>query len=70
MQLKFSAVMKAGGGLTIPAQGAGGSWIVKLPSAGRFRDEWPAAKREPPVAERVARAIDAHLVALPLAGGR
>ena len=33
VQLKFSAVMEASGGLTIPAQGAGGSWIVKLPSA-------------------------------------
>ena len=33
-QLKFSAVMEASGGLTIPAQGAGGSWIVKLPAAG------------------------------------
>jgi serine/threonine-protein kinase HipA len=33
MQLKFSAVMEASGGLTIPASGMGGSWIVKLPSA-------------------------------------
>lgn len=33
VQLKFSAVTKVHGGLTIPAQGAGGSWIVKLPSA-------------------------------------
>lgn len=32
VQLKFSAVMEAAGGLTIPAQGIGGSWIVKLPS--------------------------------------
>jgi serine/threonine-protein kinase HipA len=32
VQLKFSAVGKAGGGLTIPAHGAGGDWIVKLPS--------------------------------------
>jgi serine/threonine-protein kinase HipA len=34
VQLKFSALMNHGkaGGLTIPAQGAGGSWIVKLPS--------------------------------------
>lgn len=39
-------------------------------TAGRFRDEWPAAKRELPVTERVAQAIDAHLVALPLASGR
>jgi len=33
VQLKFSAVMEATGGLTIPAGGMGGSWIVKLPSA-------------------------------------
>jgi serine/threonine-protein kinase HipA len=33
VQLKFSAVKEAAGGLTIPAQGVGGSWIVKLPSA-------------------------------------
>lgn len=32
VQLKFSAVMEASGGLTIPATGVGGSWIVKLPS--------------------------------------
>ena len=33
VQLKFSAVHEAHGGLTIPARGVGGSWIVKLPSA-------------------------------------
>ena len=33
VQLKFSGVMAATGGLTIPAEGTGGSWIVKLPSA-------------------------------------
>lgn len=33
VQLKFSAVMEASGGLTIPADGMGGSWILKLPSA-------------------------------------
>lgn len=32
VQLKFSAVMEANGGLTIPADGIGGKWIVKLPS--------------------------------------
>ena len=32
VQLKFSAVASATGGLTIPAEGVGGSWIVKLPS--------------------------------------
>ncbi len=35
VQLKFSAITKATGGLTIPARGVGGSWIVKLPS-GRY----------------------------------
>jgi serine/threonine-protein kinase HipA len=33
VQLKFSAIMEASGGLTIPAEGVGGSWIVKLPSS-------------------------------------
>lgn len=33
VQLKFSAIMETSGGLTIPADGRGGSWIVKLPSA-------------------------------------
>jgi serine/threonine-protein kinase HipA len=33
IQLKFSAIKDARGGLTVPADGAGGSWIVKLPSA-------------------------------------
>jgi serine/threonine-protein kinase HipA len=32
VQLKFSAIAKSTGGLTIPARGVGGSWIVKLPS--------------------------------------
>ncbi len=32
VQLKFSAVNETRGGLTIPAKGVGGSWIVKLPS--------------------------------------
>jgi serine/threonine-protein kinase HipA len=32
VQLKFSAINESTGGLTIPAQGVGGSWIVKLPS--------------------------------------
>ncbi|MDA0692548.1 MAG: type II toxin-antitoxin system HipA family toxin [Nitrospinae bacterium] len=32
VQLKFSAIMESSGGLTIPAGGSGGSWIVKLPS--------------------------------------
>ncbi len=43
VQLKFSAVMGARGGLTIPAQGIGGGWIIKLPSAqyaGVPENEW------------------------------
>lgn len=32
VQLKFSAAANARGGLTIPVNGEGGSWIVKLPS--------------------------------------
>jgi serine/threonine-protein kinase HipA len=32
VQLKFSAINEASGGLTIPVNGLGGSWIVKLPS--------------------------------------
>lgn len=32
VQLKFSAVNEAAGGLAIPARGVGGDWIVKLPS--------------------------------------
>ena len=37
VQLKFSAIEKASGGLTIPARGMGGDWILKLPSL-RFDD--------------------------------
>ena len=33
VQLKFSAMAEADGGLTIPVHGMGGDWIVKLPSA-------------------------------------
>lgn len=32
VQLKFSAISNTAGGLTIPANGTGGGWIVKLPS--------------------------------------
>jgi len=32
VQLKFSAIIESKNGLTIPARGVGGSWIVKLPS--------------------------------------
>jgi serine/threonine-protein kinase HipA len=33
VQLKFSAVQEPAGGLTIPEDGRGGSWIAKLPSS-------------------------------------
>jgi serine/threonine-protein kinase HipA len=33
VQIKFSALMKRGGRLTVPASGMGGDWIVKLPAA-------------------------------------
>ena len=32
VQLKFSAIRETDGGLTIPATGTGGDWIIKLPS--------------------------------------
>lgn len=34
VHLKFSAIKEARGGLTIPADGVGGSWIIKLPATG------------------------------------
>ncbi|MCY4095531.1 MAG: HipA domain-containing protein [Gammaproteobacteria bacterium] len=37
VQLKLSALVKQGRRLTIPAQGLGGDWIVKLPSAAYAR---------------------------------
>ncbi len=43
VQLKFSAMRAADGGLTIPAHGMGGHWIVKLPSlkwSGVPENEW------------------------------
>jgi len=52
VQLKFSALMETSGGLTIPADGMGGSWIVKLPSA-RF----PAVPQNEHVMLELARAI-------------
>jgi serine/threonine-protein kinase HipA len=52
VQLKFSAVMEASGGLTIPAGGMGGSWIVKLPS-GRF----PAVPENEYTMMALARAV-------------
>ena len=52
VQLKFSAVMETAGGLTVPATGIGGNWIVKLPSA-RF----PAVTENELVIMELARRI-------------
>jgi len=52
IQLKFSAILDASGGLTVPADGMGGSWIVKLPSA-RF----PAVPENEYVMLELARAV-------------
>jgi serine/threonine-protein kinase HipA len=52
VQLKFSAIMEAAGGLTIPADGMGGSWIVKFPSA-RF----PAVPENEHAMLELARAV-------------
>ena len=52
VQLKFSAILEATGGLTIPADGMGGSWIVKLPSA-----HYPAVPENEFVMLELARAV-------------
>jgi serine/threonine-protein kinase HipA len=51
VQLKFSAIMEASGGLTIPAHGVGGFWIVKLPST-----QFPAVAENEYVMMELARA--------------
>jgi serine/threonine-protein kinase HipA len=51
VQLKFSAVLNAAGGLTIPAYGIGGAWIVKLPSM-----QYPAVPENEYVMLQLARA--------------
>lgn len=52
VQLKFSAVMETTGGLTVPAHGVGGSWILKLPST-----QYPAVPENEYVMLELARAI-------------
>jgi serine/threonine-protein kinase HipA len=52
IQLKFSAIQETTGGLTIPADGMGGSWIVKLPSA-----QFPAVPENEYAMLELARAI-------------
>jgi serine/threonine-protein kinase HipA len=61
VQLKFSAIAETTGGLTIPADGMGGSWIVKLPSA-RF----PAVPENEFAMLELARAIGIEVPAVKL----
>jgi serine/threonine-protein kinase HipA len=53
MQLKFSALTNRHGGLTIPASGLGGDWIVKLPSP-----NYPAVPENEAVMLTLAAAAD------------
>ena len=52
VQLKFSAIMETSGGLTIPVNGKGGSWIVKLPS-----NRFPAVPENEYVIMNLARKV-------------
>ena len=61
VQLKFSAVNEAKGGLTIPAEGVGGSWIVKLPSR-----EFPGVPENEYAIMTLARLIGMQVPALRL----
>lgn len=61
VQLKFSAVQAARGGLTIPATGVGGSWIVKLPSR-----EFPGVPENEYAMMTLARLIGMDVPALHL----
>ena len=61
VQLKFSAVTEASGGLTIPAHGVGGSWIVKLPST-----QFPAVPENEYVMLELARAVGIEVPAIQL----
>ncbi len=56
VQLKFSAILEASGGLTIPTSGIGGSWIIKLPSA-----RYPAVPENEFVMLALAKAIGIFL---------
>ena len=61
VQLKFSAVAEASGGLTIPAHGVGGSWIVKLPSM-----QFPAVAENEYAMLELARSIGIEVPAIKL----
>ena len=61
VQLKFSAVAETSGGLTIPAHGVGGSWIVKLPSM-----QFPAVAENEYAMLELARSIGIEVPAIKL----
>ena len=59
VQMKFSAIAEASGGLTIPVDGAGGSWIVKLPSS-RFERVPENELSMMTLAEKLGMDVPAH----------
>ena len=61
VQLKFSALQGASGGLTIPAKGVGGSWIVKLPS-----DKYPGVPENEYSMMTLARMLGMNVPAVDL----
>lgn len=61
LQLKFSAIHETKGGLTIPAEGVGGSWIIKLPSR-----EFPGVPENEYAMMTLARLIGMEVPALRL----
>ncbi len=64
VQLKFSAMLESKGGLTIPAKGVGGDWIVKLPSQNFMHvpeNEWSMLHM---AGEAGIRVPETHLVPL------
>lgn len=64
VQLKFSAIDEAKGGLTIPAEGVGGSWIVKLPSR-----DYPGVPENEYAMMTLARLLGMNVPALHLVEG-
>lgn len=52
VQLKFPAILETSDGLTVPPQGMGGNWIVKLPST-----QFPSVSENEFVMLELARAI-------------
>ena len=61
VQLKLSAIHETRGGLTIPAEGVGGSWIVKLPAR-----EFPGVPENEYAMMTLARLIGMQVPALHL----